>query len=62
MARRHRRQQDDNEPPASLYRVMQAAIGHELKARYEPEHEIPHHLFVLVMQINEERKRQEEEK
>jgi len=43
--------------PATLYRVMQEAIGAGLKKLYEPEHEVPHHLFVLLMQINEDRRR-----
>src|SRR5690242_21822492 len=43
--------------PATLYRVMQEAIGAGLQKLYEPEHEVPHHLFVLMMQINEDRRR-----
>jgi hypothetical protein len=43
--------------PATLYRVMQEAIGAGLQKLYEPEHEVPHHLFVLLMQINEHRRR-----
>lgn len=43
--------------PATLYRVMQEAIGAGLQKLYEPEHEVPHHLFVLLMQINEDRRR-----
>ena len=43
--------------PATLYHVMQEAIGAGLQRLYEPEHEVPHHLLVLLMQINEDRRR-----
>ncbi len=43
--------------PATLYSVMQEAIGAGLQKFYEPENEVPHHLFVLLMQINEDRRR-----
>ena len=43
--------------PATLYGVMQEAIGAGLRKLYEPENEVPHHLLVLLMQINEDRHR-----
>lgn len=43
--------------PATLYGVMQEAIGAGLRKLYEPENEVPHHMFVLLMQINEDRRR-----
>lgn len=38
--------------PASLHRVMQAAIAHGLKERYTVPQDMPHELFVLLMQMN----------
>jgi hypothetical protein len=43
--------------PASLHRVMQETIGFGLRKRYEPEQEIPHELLVLMMQMNENDRR-----
>lgn len=43
--------------PATLCGVMQEAIGAGLRKLYEPENEVPHHLLVLLMQINEDRHR-----
>jgi hypothetical protein len=43
--------------PATLYSVMREAIGAGLQKLYEPENEVPHHLLVLLMQINEDRRR-----
>lgn len=43
--------------PATLYGVMQEAIGAGLRKLYEPEKEVPHQLLVLLMQINEDRRR-----
>lgn len=43
--------------PATLHRVMQEAIGFGLRKRYEPDHEIPHELLVLIMQMNENSRR-----
>lgn len=50
------RERTPNEP-ATLYGVMQEAIGAGLRRLYEPEKEVPHHLLVLLMQINEDRRR-----
>jgi len=43
--------------PATLYSVMREAIGAGLQKLYEPENEVPHHLLVLLMQVNEDRRR-----
>jgi hypothetical protein len=43
--------------PATLYGVMQEAIGAELRKLYQPENEVPHRILVLLMQINEDRRR-----
>jgi hypothetical protein len=56
MAQSSDRLQAPNEP-ATLYGVMQEAIGAGLRKLYEPENEVPHHLLVLLMQINEDRRR-----
>jgi len=42
----------ETDEPASLHRVMQATIGHGLKQRYEVQRDLPHELFVLLMQMN----------
>ena len=52
----------DQEPapsnePATLYRVMREAIGIGLQKLYQPENEVPHQLLVLLMQMNEDRRR-----
>jgi hypothetical protein len=36
---------------------MREAIGAGLQKLYEPENEVPHHLLVLLMQVNEDRRR-----
>jgi hypothetical protein len=56
MAQSSDRKQAPNEP-ATLYSVMREAIGAGLQKLYEPENEVPHHLLVLLMQVNEDRRR-----
>ena len=46
--------------PATLHKVMRETIGFGLQKRYEPEKEIPHALMVLLMQMNENGKREQE--
>jgi hypothetical protein len=48
----------DAEPPATLHGVMQAALAHGLRERFRPVRDVPHDLLVLLMQINEDRRRQ----
>jgi hypothetical protein len=43
---------------SSLYHAMQAAIGHELKAEYEPPKELTPKLMLLVPAINPQRDEQ----
>ena len=43
--------------PATLYSVMREAVGAGLQKLYQPEKEVPHHLLVLLMQVNEDRHR-----
>lgn len=43
--------------PATLSSVMREAIGAGLQKLYEPENEVPHSMLVLLMQINEDRRR-----
>jgi hypothetical protein len=54
------RKKDRGHEPATLYRVMKDAIGTELRSRCKPEDELPHALLVLVMQMNDDRRRQQE--
>jgi hypothetical protein len=44
--------------PATLFRVMQAAIGEGLKERFEPPQKMSHQLFVLMMQMNDRARRE----
>jgi hypothetical protein len=53
-ARRHT--DDQTEQPATLHRVMQAAIAEGLKEHYKPPKRMSHGLLVLLMQLNEEAK------
>jgi hypothetical protein len=49
----------DDEPqesvsePATLFRVMQAALADGLKEHYDPPRKMSHQLFVLMMQMND---------
>jgi hypothetical protein len=49
---------DEPFAPATLFRVMQAAIGEGLKERLEPPRKMSHQLFVLMMQMNDRARRQ----
>jgi hypothetical protein len=44
----------DTEAPATLHRVMQAAISHGLHEHYKVQRHMPHGLFVLLMQMNQQ--------
>jgi hypothetical protein len=37
------------------HRIVRTTIGEELKATYHVPQELPHNLFVLLMQMNEQR-------
>ena len=47
----------DSDEPATLYRVMQATIAQGLEESYQVPKEIPHQLLVLLMQINQRKRR-----
>ena len=55
-----RRDADAGEP-VTLYRVMREAIGTQLRSRYEPPQVMPHELLVLVMQMNDEKRRKQKD-
>jgi hypothetical protein len=50
---------DEPFAPATLFRVMQAAIGEGLKERFEPPQKMSHQLFVLMMQMNDRARREQ---
>jgi hypothetical protein len=45
-----------SQQPATLHRVIQAAIAEGLKECYKPPKKMSHGLMVLLMQLNEEAK------
>jgi hypothetical protein len=49
---------DEPYEPATLFRVMQEAIGRELKERFEPPQKMSHQLLVLMMQMNDRARRE----
>lgn len=55
MKPRHRPPDDE---PVTLYRVMQTMIGDGLKQRYQAPQKLSHELFVLLMQLNEQERKQ----
>jgi hypothetical protein len=48
--------QGTSDEPAALYRIVEATIGQELKARYEVPNKVPHQLLVLLIQMHEQRR------
>jgi hypothetical protein len=49
---------DEPNTPATLFRVMQTAIGEGLREHYEPPRKMSHQLFVLIMQMNDRARRE----
>jgi hypothetical protein len=47
----------DANDPVTLHRIMQGMIGEELKARYAPPKKLSHELFVLMLQLKEQERR-----
>lgn len=47
----------DAQPPATLHGVMRAALEQGLRQQFRPVRGVPHDLLVLLMQINEDRRR-----
>lgn len=50
------RDTEETEGPATLHSVIHS-IGRDLRGHYRPEHEIPHRLLTLLMQMNEDERR-----
>jgi hypothetical protein len=44
--------------PVTLYRIMQTMIGERLRERYKPPQKLSHELFVLLMQLKEQERRE----
>jgi hypothetical protein len=43
--------------PVTLHRIMQEMIGEGLRERYKPPQKLSHELFVLLMQLKEQERR-----
>ena len=52
------RRDADPAAPITLYRVMKETIAKQLRAHYEPPQDMPHALLVIVMQMNDEKRRE----
>ncbi len=50
------------EGPMTLHTVMRDSVGMELRERYKPEQEIPHGLLVLMMQMQHDKTRAEQQR
>ena len=44
--------------PVTLHRTMQMMIGQGLRERYQPPQKLSHELFVVLMQLREEERRE----
>jgi hypothetical protein len=44
--------------PVTLHRTMQKMIGEGLKEHYKPPQKLSHELFVLLMQLKEQERRE----
>jgi len=42
----------------TLHRIMQTMIGERLRERYKPPQKLSHELFVLLMQLKEQERRE----
>ena len=49
----------ESDDPVTLHRVMQRMIGDGLKDHYEAPQSLSHELFVLMLQIKEQERRDE---
>ena len=47
----------EGDDPVTLHRIMQNMVGEGLKERYEPPQKLSHELFVLMLQIKEQERR-----
>jgi hypothetical protein len=48
----------ETDDPVTLHRVMQRMIGDGLKEHYEAPQRLSHELFVLMLQIKEQERRE----
>jgi len=48
----------EGDDPVTLHRIMQNMVGEGLKERYEPPQRLSHELFVLMLQIKEQERRE----
>jgi hypothetical protein len=44
--------------PVTLHRIMQTMIGQQLRERYEAPQKLSHELFVLLMQLNDQERKE----
>jgi hypothetical protein len=44
--------------PVTLHRIMQKMIGEGLREHYKPPQKLSHELFVLLMQLKEQERRE----
>jgi len=47
--------------PVTFHQVMREALGSDLQKHDQPDEEIPHGLLVLMMQLNDDRRRRPDE-
>jgi hypothetical protein len=50
--------ENHSDAPVTLHRIMQAMIGEGLKEHYKPPQKLSHELFVLLMQLKEQERRE----
>jgi len=48
----------DADAPVTLHRTIQMMLGEKLRAYYRPPKKLSHELFVLMLQIKEQERRQ----
>jgi hypothetical protein len=48
----------DRDEPATLHHTIQLMLGERLRAHYRPPKKLSHELFVLMMQMKEQERRQ----
>jgi hypothetical protein len=55
---RSRLVENQTDAPVTLHRIMQKMIGEGLRERYKPPQKLSHELFVLLMQLKEQERRE----
>lgn len=55
----HGRNSERRDGPVTLHGVIHS-LARDLRGHYRPEHEIPHRLLTLLMQMNEDDRRAQE--